>query len=382
MKISMKTLSLILISTVVLFTACKKDDKDNTIGAIELTGEQNTPLILENRFESLTTPDYVVTGSYTITAAVSIQPGTVIVMKPGAQIVIEGSGSLKSIGTAELPIRFTGESKVAGSWNKLLFKSNNSNNQLIHTIVEHGGGDNSYNASVYCYLNGRLRMNHLTVRNGRNYGVLVYSNDFVVDQFANVLIHNTQLAPVKVQAQQFGIFDETFVAHSNGFNRIEIEHDVITLNTTVNKTTVPYFIRSGFIDVQADLSLNPGVNLIMGPNTGFSILSNGSFKAIGTALENISIIGEQALNGYWNNIRFTNSFSLNNEMQYCTISHGGNDNSWNGMIYLYANSRVRIGNSTISNSQTYGILNYTNSSTLIDDGNNIFSNNTSGDIGN
>jgi len=377
-----KNLSLFVIFISLTFISCKKEKDALTTGAIELSGIQETAITLTNRFNSLTTADYVVSGSYTIQASVVIEPGTVIVMKPGAQITIEGSGSLKAVGTTDLPIIFTGESKTSGSWNKILFRSNNSNNQLIHTIIEYGGGDASYNASVYGYLNGRVSIANSTIRYGQNYGVLIYSPEFILAQFENNTIHNIQLAPVLVRPTHIDKFNESFVAYDNGRNRIEVDNGAISTSLVLSKTLIPYFLKSGNIEVNSDFELLSGVNFIMGPGAGFSVTSSGSFKAIGTQLSPITITGEQSLNGYWNYIRFNGSNNLNNELQFCTVSYGGGDNSWNAIMYLYDNSRLRLGNSTIMGSQNYGVINYSNANTFVDDGNNEYLNNNMGDIGN
>ena len=382
MKINFKTSATLFLAGLLVFSSCKQKEEEETAGAIELSGDQNTPRTLENRFESLTTPDYIVRGTFSVNAAVTIEPGTVIVMAPGSQIVVDGSGSLKSVGTAALPIRFTGESKSAGSWNKILFMSNNANNQMVYTIVEHGGGDGSYDASVYCYQNGRLAMSNSTIRNGNNYGILVYTPEFTLSDFSDNTIHDIQLAPALIQPSHIDLFDGTFSAYDNGYNRIEVDYGEIGVTKTIHSTMVPYFIRSGNIEVVAPVELEPGVNMTMGPGSGFSVSGSGSFKAIGTVSNPITITGEQSVNGYWNSIRFIGSNNLNNEFQYCTISYGGGNTSWDAMLYLYDNSRMRIGNSLISDSQTYGIMNYGGSNTLVDDGNNVFSNNQSGDIGN
>lgn len=372
-------LKFFIIALGLLVGACKKTD---STGAIVLTGEQNTPLTLTNRFNSLTTADYIVEGQFRILASVTIEPGTVILMKPGSEIVIDGSGSLKAIGTSDLPIRFSGETPSSGSWNKLLFLSNSPNNILDHVIIEHGGGDNSYDGSVYGYNSGRLSMRNTLIRNGKNYGLRIYTDEFTLVEFTNNTIHNVQHAPVRVRPVHWDKFDLSLTAYGNGFNRIEIESGVVSLPKTIHPAVIPYFVPSGQIEINQAVEFLPGVTTLMGPQAVLAIFSAGSLKAIGTFENPIVFTGEQSVNGYWNGIRFLGSNNLNNEFQHCTIAYGGGDASWNGIVYLYDNARFKLGNSRVQYSQTYGIINYGNNNTFVNDGNNVFEGNLLGDIGN
>lgn len=130
------------------------------------------------------------------------------------------------------------------------------------------------------------------------------------------------------------------------------------------------------------LTVEAGTNFIFGPSTYLSVESQGSLNALGSAGNLIRFMGEQSVEGSWSGIRFTNSASVNNEFQYCDFGSGGSDPSWDAMIYLYYGARLKLGNSSIHNSYTWGLIEYQGTNTFINDGNNSFYGNLQGDIGN
>ena len=120
----------------------------------------------------------------------------------------------------------------------------------------------------------------------------------------------------------------------------------------------------------------------MGSGAKIVVSGGGSMNCIGTESEKIRIIGDEMTNGFWEYIRFFNSTSAQNRFEHCIISYGGGSSTYQGMITLVNPAYLRIGNSEIKGSARLGVQNQRDDATFIDDGNNVWSDNTLGNIGN
>jgi hypothetical protein len=373
-------LSGLLFSILFTTTSCKKDPL-NPINAIELSGTQSTPRVLEKVFDTPLAIDYIVTGQWTVEADVVVNPGVNIVMKPGASINVRGGGSFKAIGTIDRLITIRGESPTAGYWGYLLFQSNNANNVLEHVLITDGGGDNSWNASVYCYQNGRLSMRNSSISNSQRYGFLVYSPEFNLDAFSSNAISGSQLAPISILAPHMGRMDALTQFNNNGLNHIEVDGGSIAQVQTWARTQLPFLLKTS-IEINSAVVVSPGTSVLIGAGQRLVVQASGSLSAIGTPTERITFSGTSPTKGSWGYILFQGTNNVANNFQNVDISYGGGDASWDASVYLYQGARLRIGNSSITNSQRWGLINYANANTFDNDGNNIFSGNDSGDIGN
>ncbi len=98
-----------------------------------------------------------------------------------------------------------------------------------------------------------------------------------------------------------------------------------------------------------------------------------------SASEKITFSGIFASPGAWNGIELA-SASPENSIDHAIISYGGNSSGRDANIYMSNSSKLSLTNSTISDSQTWGIFLAAGSPELTES-NNTFSNNASGDIG-
>jgi hypothetical protein len=124
--------------------------------------------------------DYLVSDSTFIHAKLTIEAGARLVFRQDSGLEIQSDGALTAVGTAEKPIVFTGEERVAGFWNGINFLNANSfGNQLDYATVEYGGaydfdaGGGAY-ANISLTSSGypvRLSLTHSTLRNSSHYGV-------------------------------------------------------------------------------------------------------------------------------------------------------------------------------------------------------------------
>ncbi len=383
----MKLHNLLLLGLLaVLFAACDSDDDngpDPDVDPIILSGTQSTPLTLDNIFTNPAASDYIVQGTFTIAAGVTVEPGVRITMTPGARIDINSSGSLSAVGTEENPIFIEGEQDARGYWDFIRFQSNNPNNRLEHCVISHGGGSSLSNrqAAITLVSNAQLSMVNTVIRESARNGIIVTDTDNRLPEFENNIVTNCEQYPISIRPQQLSSIDEsTEFTTGNGFNQIFVRGTSVSPAVTINRAAGPYFFE-GTTSFENSAEIGPGTLIEMGPGARIEVRSTGSLAINGTETERVTITGAEAAKGYWDFIYFNDSNSLNNEILYADISYGGGSSLSNrtGIISSRGNSFFAMGNSSITNSMRYGIT-LGNSSTWEDLDGNEFSGNELGDI--
>lgn len=365
------------------FSSCQEKQTVNnssTLTPIELTGDQDSPRTLTDRISDPNIADYVVSSDYNINASVVIEPGVTIKMKNSANIFVNQNGSLKAIGTPSNRIKIHGEQPIVGYWGTIgFYSSNNPLNILSYCDIAHGGNNNSWNGIIYGYLGGQLSIENSTISNSSSYGINLYSSEFKINSLEGVTVSNCQ-TPMILHPNQLSKVGNNVLGTGSTFDRIQVRSGTISQAMTLKKCGLPFYF-TGRIDVNAALDVEAGNHLIFSSSAYWEVSSSGSLRAIGNLGNVINFSGENAIAGAWGGIYFNASNSPINEIQHCNIGYGGNDSSWNGLVYLYSNSSLTIGNSTLHNSASYGIVNYNNNNTLNDQGTNTFYSNASGDFG-
>lgn len=385
----MKKLFLSL-SIITIFFACTKEDDDILVDdpnaePIVLSGREEAPLILENIFSNPNTPDYILEGNWRLEAPVEVEPGVRILVKSGATINIESSGSFKADGTEEEPIYIEGEEDIKGYWRHFSFGSNSLNNVLNYCFISNGGGGNtlaSGNGTIRIESNSRVSITNTTIRKSDRYGVVSTSSQGVAfSAFSNNTINDCNSYPLSVYLNQVEEIDETSDFFNNGFDLIEVKSSDINDEVSMNSASVPYFMAPGHSKINAALEISEGTAIKMGPESRWTVESLGSLAISGTASNRVSITGNEEISGYWNYISYFGSNSNNNYIQYADIAYGGGSNlsCCNAILIVSDNALLNLEESSISNSSKYGIR-ISGSSTFNDLGGNTFSNNALGDI--
>lgn len=124
---------------------------------------------------------------------------------------------------------------------------------------------------------------------------------------------------------------------------------------------VDYVIKCNMPVRDADIKVMPGVVIEFEQDAGINVYSTtgkASFSAIGTSEKPVIMRGVKKEKGYWRGIMYDCN-SPENKLTYAKIEDAGgkafNSNGDMGSIVLWANSKLSIDNSEISNSQTYGL---------------------------
>ncbi|MGQ9650891.1 MAG: right-handed parallel beta-helix repeat-containing protein [Phycisphaerae bacterium] len=149
---------------------------------------------------------------------------------------------------------------------------------------------------------------------------------------------------------------------------IELSDDIDTATTL---SAACYRVTAN-INVDAPLTINPGVTLEFDAGRWMSVNSGGSLHAVGTTNDPIVFTGREAVSGYWGGLTIYHSNSNNNRLEHVTIEYGGSASGANLTTTGLASEppRLAVVNCTLRNSAGYGL--YLDEDSVITD----FSNNT------
>ncbi len=130
-----------------------------------------------------------------------------------------------------------------------------------------------------------------------------------------------------------------------------------TLTLEDRNNGIDYIINCVYT-VGGDLIVNPGVTIQFGSDAGINVSRTGSIQLLGTADENVILTGEDKIKGSWKGV-FIISDNAKNKIEYTKIDYAGggsfNSNGDQGGVIIYSESRLYMNNTTITNSETYGI---------------------------
>ena len=301
-------------------------------------------------------------GRLPVNAPMSIAAGSVLRFSAGGGLDINTGGSLSAIGTATSPILFTGLDNTPGFWDGLNFdRTNSSNNQLEHVIVEHAGGLGSNDAGVnvrgFVSAPARLAINNTQLRFNAGPGFII-NTSVNLDEFNNVTVTANDFAGV-IALGSVGSLGSNLDFSGNTRDQVELLNGPITSALTIPAINVPYLF--GDIDVNAALTLSPGVAMRADSGAEFDVSESGSFNAVGTVTQPISIIGDIATPGYWDGIELDRTNSPLNRLEHVTLSHGGGGgvSAARGNItmtcFTSAPASLLVANSTLSDSLGWGV---------------------------
>ncbi len=130
---------------------------------------------------------YMLMDSATTDAALTVDPGVVVVFDSGEGLSINETGSLTAVGTAANPILFTGADPTPGFWSGIHFYySNDLANQLEYVTVEYAG--NYWDANISVGGTSRVNITNCTLTDSSGWGIDVSSS---ADINADVATANT-----------------------------------------------------------------------------------------------------------------------------------------------------------------------------------------------
>jgi len=347
--------------------------KANLYNYIDVRG---TGIDTDQVWQAVNVP-YHLKSTTTVEADVTINPGAVIQFASGADIDVASGGSLSAVGTATDSILFTGEQQTEGFWGTLHFNSNNPKNKLVYCTVEYGG---DYYANIYVTAYSQLTVKNTLSHYSSGDGLFAEADARLPD-FANNHFAFNKDAALEVAAHHLGSLDaETVYLGSNTNDYIDVHASTVTTDQSWPATDAPYRFRGYDTYLQAEISVQPGAVLKFSADATLNVEESGALIAVGTMTDSIVFTGEVPAPGFWNNL-YINSNNTLNQMSYCDIGYGG---GYYANIYVTEGARFLVNNSTIHDSENFGVL-VENGGTIEPanpetDGNNVFFNNTAGNV--
>jgi len=297
----------------------------------------------------------------------TIMPGTILKFRPNSRFTITRNGTIIAKGSAAANILFTADNAnpLTGYWDGVTFYDSNTNNIFDYVTVEYGGGNNN-NANIYLFnLSVTFSMSNSISRFSSGYGLRVIQSGGVrFPKFLNNEFTSNELAPIRIPVRNVDIMNSSIKLTGNVFDEIIVDTQSTSPSVTTPLTwpMAEVFYSVNRLNINSALTIEPGVEIRMRNDalTGRIAVDNGgSLNAVGTAALPIIIRGvESPIAGYWEGIRFFQSTSVNNNLQYVTISDAGILGSANlgyGIITVSLNSVATIENCTIADSETHGI---------------------------
>lgn len=362
-----RNLSLLFIAGIVLssvMTGCKKDDDIVVLEPITLdcnyfstdrtlTDDPDRPV------------DYIITCVMNIGSAdIVIEPGVVIHFEAGAGISLDGSGSLKAVGTATNKITFSSEDKVKGSWKGLFIDGVSVNNIFDYCVIEYAGsagfgGDRL--SAVTMWAGSKLTVKNTTISNSAGNGLDATAGGGGLTHQNNIYKDNTK-AGLRVSPDNAYKADLASSYTGNGEDVVQIFQNTQEFPTgTLRKLNVPYRVLAmgagnsvNGIRVDGDLTIEPGTTIEFGTSTGIYVKGTSSLKAVGTASQPITFTGITATAGSWGGIYFDASLSVLNEVSYATIEYAGSD-AFLGSILMYNKPMLKVNNVTFKDISSCGM---------------------------
>ncbi|UCE60854.1 MAG: hypothetical protein JSU63_03710 [Phycisphaerales bacterium] len=134
----------------------------------------------------------------------------------------------------------------------------------------------------------------------------------------------------------------------------------VTSFTTDSTLSAGCYTAESSISVSGDatLTVEPGVTIKFQQGVEMTVWGDGKLSAVGTADLPVVLTGEEAIRGYWDGLRFYQSNSTVNQLDYVTIEYAGAQ--WDANLYLAGSSnspaRVDITNCTLRESEAYGFV--------------------------
>lgn len=352
---------------------------------------------------------FVDNSRYYVEGALTIQAGTMLEFASGAALRLGDqstdcgltTASLNAVGTEESPITFKGIAEGSGSWLGIGINSSSPDNQLIYCNISGGGAGKIFNtdhenANVVLQCESRVIIQNSTISESGGHGIVIHDEDASLVEFGENTLINNEASPIALYFHQMDQLDiASAYEEGNGNPYIKVIGSVLDENDmTVAALEVPYRVGVSTLGripyVERALTILPGVvmefetasGIKLGNPSADCVDNTGSFNAIGTADNPIIFKGVTEGQGTWRGIGINSSTSANH-LAFCEISGGGSEQMYNaggqGNIVMQCAATLTIENCVIIDSGAWGI-DFVNGGNTLNESNNTFDNNASGDI--
>jgi len=322
-------------------------------------------------------------------SSITVPKNKLLTIKPGASFdfesgsYIEIKGGMKAIGTPEKEdkttgkitpaklISFSGATKASGQWQGIQFRNSvDSRNELEYVVIEYGG---SWHGALYADGHTKLKVRNSIIKNNNGYG-FYFGDDVSLSEFTNVTSTKNEKTAGRIGVNALSAMNNSSDFTGNiGSDHLTVASGTLNGNQTWNPLNVPALISSISVPKNKTLTINP--DAIFDFESGSYLEVKGTLKAIGTPTKPITFTGATKSAGFWQGVQFRNAVSSDNELSNVVIEYGG---SWHSSLYADGFTVLKINNSKITNSSTFGM--WLGQDTTITQSNITFADNNSGNV--
>lgn len=315
---------------------------------------------------SNSTPFHI-TGKLDIDGSLTIAPGASFESNPDAYFDVAGiNGHVTANGTASDSITFTSRTPADG-WGGFFFFTDNSRNSFAYARISYGGNRNFglgvQPSSIGVEATGAVKITNSVVNNSVGaYGIFIEDQGELGAFSQNTFLNNTSI-PLALPINMAGKLDAATSFSGNGDNSVEIFQSLLSSNDPPQTLpafadNTPYYV-SGKLDIDNRLVIKPGATLKFNLGVEMEMSgTSGALTAVGTADSLITFTARDQADK-WQGLFFLSNTAAN-KLEYVTVSYAGSSNFGLGVeaanIGIESNGKVAVANSTVSNSNGYGIF--------------------------
>lgn len=279
-------------------------------------------------------------------AALTIEPGTQIVMAPGSELDFGASSDavLSARGSESEPIHFCGENPEAGSWNGItLGGSTEAVSELEHVTIAHAGTSDGY-ALV---LTAAAAIDDVEISLGGGGGV--YAVDFAEGSAALSVTDCAGTAVVLAADAALVDFPAGGEISANSDDGVHLRFDSIRVDAALEAGVT--FVQEEDVSIEngAVLTLNAGVDYRVAAGADLVVGADGetgTLSCLGTEDAPVSISGEIAGSGSWGGIVLAEGTSKSSLLAHVEVRHAGHD----GQAAVDAQAAVKLDHVLVADS--------------------------------
>lgn len=245
--------------------------------------------------------------------------------------------------------------QVSGKWIRV--ESNNPSADHIRIEVV-GANGTITNKAASGFSEGDIKWKTITPSTGNQFMYQELGSDYNYYNATMTLVNPDELR-LSVESSGAGNSqkwirdDGSIVSEVTTELECGITSDLVLENTAA---AVDYVVTC-VIDVTANLVIEPGVVIEVEENAGFGVYDGGTFKAVGTESNPITIRGTSPNQGFWRGIHIETN-SINNQLDHVNISDAGSNYVYccneKATVFLKG-GKLSIKNTTISNGGAFGM---------------------------
>ncbi|MGV3623883.1 MAG: hypothetical protein ACO1OB_23905 [Archangium sp.] len=283
-----------------------------------------------------------VRNSFELTAALTLEPCTKLLMPPGGKISIRNNGSIKANGSAACPVVFQSgkTAPAAGDWDGVeVFATASNDTRFTHTRFVHGNG--AQYGVVWVEARATAGFENTTFEAAAGTAVELQPESRL-SAFSGVSFVKTGRAVVSAGGDLVGAL-EPVTATDVPEARVVVTSP-ITKSATWKNLGVPVELPT--TEILAPLEVSAGATLLFAPEAVVSVRDGGGLRLLGTAASPISIASSKSTPapGDWRRIDIFNTAQANNLLRNVTVRHGGD--STYGVLWLEDTATVTLESTT------------------------------------